>query len=81
MWLTAQIIEDRGVSVLFTEHDMDVVFGSAHRIMLLTWGRLIAEGSAEDIRNNALFKDIYLGVGNVFGMEEGAVHAWSKGNK
>ena len=81
MWLTAQIVEDRGVSVLITEHDMDVIFVSAHRIMVLNRGRLVAEGSAEDIRNNALVQDVYLGAGNVFGMEEGAVHAWSKGNK
>ena len=67
--------------MLFMEHDMDVVFSSAHRIMVLNWGRLIAEGSAEDIRNNALVQDVHLGAGNVFGMEEGAVHAWSKGNK
>ncbi|MEO9820129.1 MAG: ABC transporter ATP-binding protein [Paracoccaceae bacterium] len=46
MQLTADIVRDRGVSVLFTEHDMDVVFAHAHRIMVLNRGALIAEGTA-----------------------------------
>ncbi len=75
MQLTAQIVENRGVSVLFTEHDMDVVFGNAHRIMVLNRGRLIAEGSADEIRKNTLVQDVYLGGGSVFGAGEGAVNA------
>ena len=47
MQLTADIVQDRGVSVLFTEHDMDVVFAHAHRVMVLNRGQLIADGSVE----------------------------------
>ncbi len=75
MQLTAKIVEDRDVSVLFTEHDMDVVFANAHRIMVLNRGRLIAEGNSEDIRNNSLVQDVYLGGGSVFANEPRAKHA------
>ena len=67
MQLTADIVEDRGVSVLFTEHDMDVVFAHAHRVMVLNRGALIAEGSVEDIRNDPKVQEVYLGGGTVFG--------------
>jgi branched-chain amino acid transport system ATP-binding protein len=70
MELTARIVAERGVSVLFTEHDMDVVFGHAHRIMVLNRGRLIAEGSASEIRGNPLVQEVYLGGGTVFGKEQ-----------
>lgn len=75
MQLTAKIVRERGVSVLFTEHDMDVVFGNADRIMVLNRGRLIAEGNADDIRNNAIVQDVYLGGGSVFGAQEGELNA------
>jgi branched-chain amino acid transport system ATP-binding protein len=74
MELTARIVADRRVSVLFTEHDMDVVFAHAHRIMVLNRGKLIAEGSAREIRNNPLVQEVYLGGGTVFG-QEAAGHA------
>lgn len=66
MQLTAQIVVDRGISVLFTEHDMDVVFAHAQRIMVLNRGELIAEGSAEMIRNDPMVQEVYLGGGSVF---------------
>ena len=75
MKLTADIVRDRGVSVLFTEHDMDVVFANSHRIMVLNRGALIAEGNAEEIRNNPTVQEVYLGGGTVFGADEGAAHA------
>jgi branched-chain amino acid transport system ATP-binding protein len=71
MQLTADIVKDQGVSVLFTEHDMDVVFAHSHRIMVLNRGQLIAEGNAHEIRNNSLVQDVYLGGGTVFASEEG----------
>lgn len=67
MQLTADIVADRGVSVLFTEHDMDVVFAHSHRIMVLNRGRLIAEGSVDDIRGDPKVQEVYLGGGTVFG--------------
>ncbi|MEO9682156.1 MAG: ABC transporter ATP-binding protein [Tateyamaria sp.] len=72
MQLTADIVRDKGVSVLFTEHDMDVVFAHSHRIMVLNRGRLIAEGDADYIRNNPTVQEVYLGGGTVFGSEETA---------
>ncbi|MEM0906156.1 MAG: ABC transporter ATP-binding protein [Pseudomonadota bacterium] len=66
MALTATIIKEEGVSVLFTEHDMDVVFTHAHRILVLNRGKLIAEGSGEEIRANPLVQEVYLGGGTVF---------------
>ncbi len=72
MKLTSDIVADKGVSVLFTEHDMDVVFAHSHRIMVLNRGQLIAEGNAKEIRNNERVQEVYLGGGTVFGDEETA---------
>lgn len=66
MQLTADIVDDRGLSVLFTEHDMDVVFAHAHRVLVLNRGELIANGSVSDIRDNSLVREVYLGGGTVF---------------
>jgi branched-chain amino acid transport system ATP-binding protein len=66
MRLIATIVLEEGTSVLFTEHDMDVVFEHAHRIMVLNRGVLIAEGGADEIRDNALVQEVYLGGGAMF---------------
>ena len=75
MQLTSDIVQDRGVSVLFTEHDMDVVFAHAHRVMVLNRGQLIADGSVEAIRNDPEVQEIYLGGGTLFKAEKGVAHA------
>ncbi|MEZ5714106.1 MAG: ABC transporter ATP-binding protein [Paracoccaceae bacterium] len=72
MQLTADIVAERGVSVLFTEHDMDVVFAHAHRILVLNRGRLIAEGTGAEIRANALVQEVYLGGGTLYEAEKEA---------
>lgn len=72
MQLTADIVAEKGVSVLFTEHDMDVVFAHSHRILVLNRGQLIAEGNATEIRNNERVQEVYLGGGAVFDTEETA---------
>jgi branched-chain amino acid transport system ATP-binding protein len=69
MQLTADIVHERNISVLFTEHDMDVVFTHAHRIMVLNRGALIANGSVEEIRSNPMVQEVYLGGGSVFANE------------
>jgi branched-chain amino acid transport system ATP-binding protein len=51
----------RGLSLLFTEHDMDVVFGIADRISVLDHGELIASGRPQEIRDNPEVRRIYLG--------------------
>ena len=66
MALTAEIVRERQISVLFTEHDMDVVFANAERLIVLNRGRLIAEGAPNDVRNNAEVQEIYLGAGTTF---------------
>ncbi|MDQ0392755.1 ABC transporter ATP-binding protein [Labrys monachus] len=66
MALAADIARRRGIGILFTEHDMDVVFEHADRLMVLDRGRLIAEGDAEAIRNDPLVRSVYLGDGTVF---------------
>ncbi len=66
MRLTAQIARERSIGVLFTEHDMDVVFEHADRILVLNRGSLIAEGSPEEVRRNAEVRAIYLGEGLVY---------------
>nr|WP_198133742.1 ABC transporter ATP-binding protein [Roseobacter sp. GAI101] len=72
MQLTADILDAKGISVLFTEHDMDVVFAHSHRIMVLNRGQLIADGTVEEIRNNAQVQEVYLGGGTLFKAEEDA---------
>ena len=63
MNLTARIARERGIGVLFTEHDMDVVFGHADRVLVLDRGLLIAEGSPAAVRANAQVRAVYLGAG------------------
>ena len=70
MQLTADIVRERKISVLFTEHDMDVVFAHSHHIMVLNRGELIANGSANDIRNNPKVQEVYLGGGHLFAKDE-----------
>jgi branched-chain amino acid transport system ATP-binding protein len=52
--------------VLFTEHDMDVVFEHADRIIVLNRGTLIAEGSPAEVRGNPQVQAIYLGEGLLY---------------
>jgi branched-chain amino acid transport system ATP-binding protein len=66
MALTKQLVVDRNMGVLFTEHSMDVVFAYADRMIVLARGRLIAEGGAEDIRNDPKVREVYFGSGKTF---------------
>ncbi|HEY4746275.1 MAG TPA: ABC transporter ATP-binding protein, partial [Steroidobacteraceae bacterium] len=50
--LVKTLVVERGISVLFTEHSMDVVFAYADRIIVLARGTLIADGDADAIRAN-----------------------------
>ena len=61
MALTERIARARGLTVLFTEHDMDVVFAIADRIMVLHQGRVIAEGPPALVRADAQVQRVYLG--------------------
>ena len=61
MALIADIVRERRIAALFTEHDMDVVFAHADRIVVLNRGSLIAEGAPEEVRANAKVRQVYLG--------------------
>ncbi|MCR0984536.1 ABC transporter ATP-binding protein [Roseomonas populi] len=67
MKLTRRLATERGVAVLFTEHDMDVVFDVSDRILVLNRGVLIAEGDGDSIRANPAVREIYLGTGATSG--------------
>src|SRR3982074_2399082 len=66
MRLTAGIVREKSIGVLFTEHDMDVVFEHADRILVLNRGSLIAEGSPEEVRRTPQVRHIYLGEAVVY---------------
>jgi len=61
MALTATLVREAGVAVLFTEHDMDVVFRHADRMMVLNRGVLIAQGEPEAVRADPEVQRVYLG--------------------
>jgi branched-chain amino acid transport system ATP-binding protein len=66
MTLTKRLVVERGMAVLFTEHSMDVVFAHADRMIVLARGKLIAEGSADAIRNHPKVQEVYFGSGKTF---------------
>lgn len=60
---TADLIREltRGRALLIVEHDMKVVFALSDRISVLVYGRVIATGTPQEIRNDAAVKEAYLG--------------------
>ncbi len=66
MALTKQLVKDRGLGVLFTEHSMDVVFAYADRMIVLARGKLIAEGPPHVIRDHPKVQEVYFGTGKTF---------------
>ena len=67
MRLTRRLAAERNIAVLFTEHDMDIVFTVADRILVLHQGALIAAGDAASIRADARVRAVYLGSGATSG--------------
>ena len=66
MRLTAAIARERLMGVLFTEHDMDIVFEHSDRVLVLDRGMLIAEGSPAAVRADPQVRATYLGEGLVY---------------
>jgi branched-chain amino acid transport system ATP-binding protein len=61
MELIGKIIREKGLTLLFTEHDMEVVFSISQRILVLHQGRLIAGGTPEEVHENPEVQKVYLG--------------------
>jgi len=61
MELVDRIAREGNLSVLFTEHDVDVVFRHADRVIVLAQGELLAQGAPADVRADARVRAVYLG--------------------
>jgi len=59
--LVERIARERGLTLLFTEHDMEVVFSIAQKITVLHQGRIIADGPPADVRADPEVRRVYLG--------------------
>jgi branched-chain amino acid transport system ATP-binding protein len=63
MTVARDLAKNDGIAVLFTEHDMEVVFGFADRVIVLDYGRVIAQGTPAQVRANQKVQSVYLGEG------------------
>ncbi len=61
MSFVEELSRREGIAVLFTEHDMDVVFGFATRIVVMHEGKIVASGTPAEIRSNPKVREVYLG--------------------
>ncbi len=59
--LIKDVWQQTGTTIIFTEHDLDMVFSISTRIMVLQSGQVIADGTVEEVRNNSKVKEAYLG--------------------
>jgi branched-chain amino acid transport system ATP-binding protein len=73
MRFTATLARERGIGVLFTEHDMDIVFEHADRVLVLNRGEIIAGGAPAEVRRDHRVRAIYLGEGLAFKKQVEAV--------
>jgi branched-chain amino acid transport system ATP-binding protein len=61
MELVKRLNSEIGLSILFTEHDISVIFGYARKLSVLYQGTVIAEGTPEEVRKNTEAQQCYLG--------------------
>ena len=62
MELIKRLAQTRGLTILFCEHDMDIVFSIAESIMVMHQGRTLVQGRPEDVRENSFVQEAYLGI-------------------
>ena len=60
--LIKRLAQIRGLTILFCEHDMEIVFSIAQSIMVMRQGQTIIQGKPEEVRNNPVVQEAYLGV-------------------
>ncbi|HVN96555.1 MAG TPA: ABC transporter ATP-binding protein [Syntrophorhabdaceae bacterium] len=63
--LIKRLSENMGLTILFCEHDMELVFSISNRIMVMVRGTTIIQGSCEEVRCNQAVQDAYLGGSDV----------------
>jgi branched-chain amino acid transport system ATP-binding protein len=61
MALLMGVVARRGLTVLFSEHDVHTVFAHAHRVVVMDRGKPIADGSPQAIARDPRVREIYLG--------------------
>jgi branched-chain amino acid transport system ATP-binding protein len=61
MELIKKLAHQRGLTILFCEHDMDIVFSIAQSIMVMRHGQTVIQGGLEEVRNNKEVQEAYLG--------------------
>jgi branched-chain amino acid transport system ATP-binding protein len=61
MELVKRLAHERGLTILFCEHDMDIVFSIAQSIMVMRHGQTIVQGSLDEVRSNREVQEAYLG--------------------
>jgi branched-chain amino acid transport system ATP-binding protein len=61
MELVKRLANQRGLTILFCEHDMNIVFSIAQSIMVMRHGQTIIQGGLEEVRNNKEVQEAYLG--------------------
>jgi branched-chain amino acid transport system ATP-binding protein len=64
MALVTRLARERGLTILFCEHDMEIVFAVAQSIMVMRQGRTIIQGSPAAVRENREVQEAYLGTGD-----------------
>jgi branched-chain amino acid transport system ATP-binding protein len=62
--LIQHLSKDKGLTILFCEHDMELVFSISDEIMVLKYGETITQGPPEAVRQNEAVQEAYLGGGD-----------------
>lgn len=72
MELVQRVVSTEGLTLLFCEHDMEIVFGTADVVTVMHQGRVLAEGTPEAVRSNRDVQTVYLGDLELPGVEASA---------